>query len=199
MIEMIWGFGRFGRFVGAAGVAGVVGVAVVAGVVGLVGVELFASFEHVRPQYGWTLVPSLNFGFCLQCYENRSDDDRVVTPAENHLAESRLRIRIRLSLSGASCLARTCPRTVVEVLTCSGVKCYRAGFAILRRHDTVSHATENRSHGGLTGQRPAGVADFEDFVFESPNKFFHFMVQGVEGLVFGGAESVVVSVRGAEV
>jgi len=58
-------------FEGVTGIAGVVGFAEVAGVVGLVGVELFASFEHVRPQYGWTLVPSLNFGFLLQCYENR--------------------------------------------------------------------------------------------------------------------------------
>jgi len=66
--------------VGGAGVAGVVGVAEVGvvvvvaevgGFVGLAGVEPFASFEHVRPQYGWTLVPSLNFGFFLQCYENR--------------------------------------------------------------------------------------------------------------------------------
>lgn len=41
------------------------------GVTGFAGVVLLfaASFEHVRPQYGWTLVPSLNFGFCLHCYE----------------------------------------------------------------------------------------------------------------------------------
>ena len=85
------------------------------------------------------------------------------------------------------------------MLTRDGVKCYRAGLAILRRRDTVSHAAENRCHGGLTGQRPAGVADFGDFDFESPNKLFHFMVHEVEGLAFGGVESVVVSVRGAEV
>ena len=119
----------------------------------------------------------------------------MVIPVQNHLAESRLRTPISLYLSGASCLGRTCPRTVVEVLTRGGVKCHRAGFAILRSRDTVSHATENRRHGGLTGQRPAGV-DFEDFGFESPNKLFHFMVHDIEGLVFGGVESVVVSVRG---
>ena len=85
------------------------------------------------------------------------------------------------------------------MLTRDGVECYRASSAILRRRDTISHATENRCHGGLTGQRPAGVADFEDFDFESPNKLFHFMVQEVEGLVFGRVESVEVDVRGAEV
>jgi len=76
-----------------------------------------------------------------------------------------------------------------------GVKCHRAGFAILQRRDTVSHAADHRRNNGLTGQRPAGVADFEDFGFESPNKLFHFMVQEVEGLVFGGVESVAVNGR----
>lgn len=120
-------------------------------------------------------------------------------PVKNHLAESRHRTPITLTLGGISCLGCTRPRTVVEVLARVGVKCHRAGFAILRRRDTVSHATDHRSHDGLTGQRPAGVADFGDFDFESPNKLFHFMVQKVEGLVFGRVESVVVSVRGAEV
>ena len=32
---------------------------------------LAARFAHVRPQYGWTLVPSLNFGLLLQFYEIR--------------------------------------------------------------------------------------------------------------------------------
>lgn len=42
----------------------------VGGVAGLTGVEplLAASLAHVLPQYGCTLVPSLNCGFCLQCY-----------------------------------------------------------------------------------------------------------------------------------
>ena len=60
-------------FVGLAGLAGLVGLVGLAGLVGLVGVELFlaASVAHVRPQYGWTLVPSLNFGFLLHCYRIR--------------------------------------------------------------------------------------------------------------------------------
>ena len=43
------------RLVGLAGLAGVEGV-------------FAARFAQVRPQYGCTLTPSLNFGFCLQCY-----------------------------------------------------------------------------------------------------------------------------------
>ena len=53
------------------GVTGLVAVAGVAGAVGLAGMEPIAFIEHVRLQYGWTLAPSLYFGLCLQCYENR--------------------------------------------------------------------------------------------------------------------------------
>ena len=43
------------------------------GLIGLVGVELLlaASVAHVRPQYGCTPVPSLNFGFLLHRYRSR--------------------------------------------------------------------------------------------------------------------------------
>ena len=68
-LSVVGGVG-FG-FVGGIGIVGGMGFDGVAGVVGLVGMEPLAFFEHVRLQYGWTLVPSLYFGFCLQCYENQ--------------------------------------------------------------------------------------------------------------------------------
>ena len=60
-------------FTGVVGVVGfvIVDVVVVVEVEGLIGVGPFANPAHLRPQYGWTLVPSLNFGFTLQCYENQ--------------------------------------------------------------------------------------------------------------------------------
>ena len=67
---------------------------------------------------------------------------------------------------------------------------------MLRKREFVSHTSDNRLDNGLTGQRPPALAVFEVLDFESPNKLFHFMVQGVDGLVFDGVKSVVVNKRG---
>jgi len=119
---------------------------------------------------------------------------RTAIPVENNLAESGVRVPSR-----AICLVRTCPRTVVEVLTRGGgVRCYRADFAILRKREVVSHTANYQCCVGLTGQRPPALAGFESLDFESPNKFLHFMVQEVGGWSSVGSKAWL-SVCGAEV